>query len=197
MDNPMRDKKCPKCNAWRFPAQFIKNSRLLKTCDVCRDRGKKYNEQHRDEINEYYKQYNEQHRDRINERQKQYHEQQKQNQPLQHKLKRMIENSKQHDKKNNLTIDEENYINMDFLTDLWIQQNGTCFYQNCGVELDYESFDKNQRKPTLLTIQRHNNNISHEQSNVCFACYDCNCRKRKELQQFNNLLQASESLTLQ
>ena len=165
--------------------------------DEINEKNKIYKEQHRDEIIEKQKQYNEQHRDEIHEKQKIYRETLKKNKPIQTKFKRMIENSKRYDKQNNLTIDEDTYINMEFLTELWIQQNGTCFYQDCGVELDYETFDNKQRNPKLLTIQRHDNDISHDKSNVCFACWNCNVNKHREREQYNQLLKASESLTLQ
>tara|TARA_R110002153_G_scaffold174557_1_gene327760 strand:- start:146 stop:361 length:216 start_codon:yes stop_codon:yes gene_type:complete len=40
----LRTKKCPRCNTYRFEKQFIAKDRLLKTCEICRDNGKKYNE---------------------------------------------------------------------------------------------------------------------------------------------------------
>ena len=218
MEQPMRDKKCPKCNGWRFKIQFIKDSRELKTCDICRDRGKKYAENNRDkkletdkqwrmDNPEHNKQYHIKNRDKLAEKNKQfridnpnyskeYREEQKSNEPLLTKFNSMISNSKTKDKKYNLTITED-YITMDFLNELWIKQNGLCFYQDCECVLDYETFDKKKRNDNLITIQRHNNNLSHSQSNVCFACWNCNVNKHKERQQFTQLLQASESLTLQ
>lgn len=197
----LRNKKCPRCRCWRFPKEFISNDRLLKTCDVCREKNKKstkkYYENNKEEIIEKQKQYYQTNKEEILQYQEQYHEKTKKNKPLQTKLKLMIRNSTQNDKKNNRSINEDKYINIDFLNELWIQQNGTCFYEDCNVDLDYETFDKKHKKSNLLTIQRHNNNISHDQSNVCFACFDCNCNKHKEREQYNSLLQASESLTLQ
>jgi len=233
MEQPIRDKKCPKCNGWRFKTQFIKDSREMKTCEVCRNYGKKYidkikdkrkqhyidnadkikeqTQQYRidnaDKIKEQKKQHYNDNRDKISEKNKQFHidnpnyrkeyrEEQQKNNPLHTKFNSMIRSSKTKDKKYNLTITED-YITMDYLNELWIKQNGFCFYQDCECVLDYESFDYHKRNDNLITIQRHDNNICHSQSNVCFACFNCNVIKRKELEQFTQLLQASESLTLQ
>jgi len=35
-----KDEKCGKCKAYRYPSQFIKAGRKLKTCDNCRRRDK-------------------------------------------------------------------------------------------------------------------------------------------------------------
>ncbi len=32
-----RETKCSKCRIYRFPSQFIKDFRVLKTCEPCRD----------------------------------------------------------------------------------------------------------------------------------------------------------------
>ena len=211
MDEPMRDKKCPRCKAWRFKTQYIKDSREMKTCEVCRDNNKKYTEDNRDKISERKKQYRIDNRDKISENHKQiyiknrdkilertikYNEEQKQNNPLQCKFKQMIRNSKHQDKRNNLTIDED-YINIDFLNELWVKQTGLCFYQDCDCILEYEIFDKHNRNPNQITIQRHNNDICHSKSNTCIACFNCNVNKRKELFHFTQLLEATEQMTLE
>jgi len=40
----LRNKKCPRCRCYRFNVQFIAKDRLMKTCSICRDNGKKYND---------------------------------------------------------------------------------------------------------------------------------------------------------
>ena len=56
MEQPMRNKMCLKCRTWRFPAQFIKNSREMKTCESCRCRDMRYKEKNREVLNEKQKQ---------------------------------------------------------------------------------------------------------------------------------------------
>ena len=218
MEQPMRDKKCPKCKAWRFKTQFIAKDREMKTCEICRDRGKKYIDKNREnkkqydiknkyKITETQKQYRIENRDKILEQIKQwrtdnpehikqYVEEQKKNNPLQTKFKNMICSSKSNDKKYNLPITED-YITLDYLNQLWGFQNGLCYYEDCQVVLDYESFDKNKRNDNLITIQRHDNNICHSQNNTCLSCFNCNVNKHKEREHFTEILIATNKLAVE
>ena len=180
MEQPTRDKKCPKCKAWRFKTQFIAKDREMKTCEICRARGKKYIDKNRN---------------KINEKNKIYKDEQKQTEPLQYKFKEMVQHSKSKDKKYNLTITED-YITLDYLNELWRLQDGKCFYQDCECVLDYESFDKNKRNPKLITIQRHNNDICHSQNNTCLSCWNCNVNKHKEREHFTEILIATNKLAV-
>jgi len=182
-----RDKRLEKQKHWRTnnPEYFKQYN------EINRDKKKQYRIENRDKISENQKQW---HIDNP-KYSKQYNEEQKQNNPLQWKFIYMINHSKEYDKKHNLTITED-YITMDYLNELFIKQNGLCFYQDCECVLDYETFDKKKRNDNLITIQRHNNDICHNQSNTCFACFSCNVNKHKERQQFTQLLEASEQITL-
>jgi len=199
----LRNIKCSRCNTYRYEKQFIAKDRVMKTCEVCRENGKKYADKNRDKK----KQYRIENRNKISENKKQWHidnpqyskqyeEEQKKNNQLQWKFRYMINHSKVYDKKHKLTITED-YITLDYLNQLWIFQKGRCFYQDCDCILDYESFDKHKRNDNLITIQRHDNNICHSESNTCLACWNCNVIKRKERQQFTQLLEATEQMTLE
>jgi hypothetical protein len=79
MTEELKNKKCPKCNCWRFDNDFIGNNRLLKTCDKCRERGRierkkycevnqekiiQYRQDNKEKIKEYKQQYNQENRDK-------------------------------------------------------------------------------------------------------------------------------------
>jgi len=188
----LRNIKCPRCKTYRYEKQFIAKDRVMKTCEICRDRGKKYADQNRDKMSDYQKHW----RTDNPEYFKQNRDEHKLNNPLQTKFKKMINNSTKTDKKYNLQINED-YITIDFLNELFIKQNGLCFYQDCECILDYESFDKNKRNDNQITIQRHDNNICHSQNNTCLSCFNCNVNKRKEREHFTEILIATNKLAVE
>jgi len=187
----LRNIKCPRCRTYRYEKQFIAKDRVMKTCEICRDKNKKYADQNREKQKQYYID----NVDKINKQVQQYHEEQKSNEPLLTKFKFMIRSSKQYDKKHTLTITED-YITIDFLNQLWRLQDGKCFYQDCGCILDYETFDNHKRNDNLITIQRLDNNICHSESNTCLACWNCNVNQRKEHKHFTEILIATNKLAV-
>ena len=200
MNVVLRDKKCNRCKCWRKQDDFISNERVVKCCVKCREATKKYNKQHYQEnkekkaekqkqnkqkIAEYQKKYNEEHKqekaeyqkqhyqenkEKITEKQKQYKEEQKKENPLHIKFLHMIQGSKTADKKSNRTYNEEDFITEDFLNELWVKQNGLCFYEICECKLTLE-FNRNSNQ---ISIQRLNNELPHIQSNCVLSCFKCN-----------------------
>jgi len=202
----LRDTKCGRCGCWRKTEDFISNERVVKCCVNCRDIQKTYADKNREKINERQKKYDDKNRDKIEERQKQwridnpeynkqFRDSQKQIEPLLTKFKNMIRSSKSNDKKNNLQITED-YITLDYLNQLWIFQNGLCYYEDCNVELTLD-FNKSCRTPTQISIQRHDNNICHSQNNTCLSCFNCNVNKHKEREHFTEILIATNKLAVE
>ena len=83
--------------------------------------------------------------------------------------KRMIQNSRDNDKKYN-RYDANNFIDLCFLNGLF-EDTTTCHY--CSVDFTY-----NERCNTLVTIERLNNNIGHTKSNCVLACWECNMKHK-------------------
>ena len=42
-----KDVKCGKCKTYRYPSQFLKNGRKMKTCQICRDNAKRSREKNK------------------------------------------------------------------------------------------------------------------------------------------------------
>ena len=104
---------------------------------------------------------------------------QKEENPLRVKLCQMILNSRKKDKKKNREYNEEDFINLDFLYKIYMEQESLCFH--CDGHMNLE-FNKESRNKKQITIQRLNNSVAHVQSNCVFACFECNCCKKMETQ---------------
>jgi len=165
-------------------------TKQFKTCMYCRTKDKEYKEANKDKIKQRTKEYADNNKDKIKQRKKeyavnnkekikQYANKIKQEQPLKLKIRNMISHSKEKDKIKNRTYDDIAYVDYDFLNDLWVSQEGKCFYCKCDMEL---TFIKNTREPKQITLQRTNNDIAHIKSNVVFSCFWCNCVLRMELE---------------
>ena len=155
MEEPF-DVKCSRCKCYRQAIQFLKKGRQMKTCEKCRDS----NERCRENIAENRKK-------------------QKEENPLRVKLCQMILNSRKEDKKKNREYNEEDFINLDFLYKIYMEQESLCFH--CDGHMNLE-FNKESRNKKQITIQRLNNSVAHVQSNCVFACFECNCCKKMETQ---------------
>jgi len=195
----LKDTKCKSCKALRKQNDFIYNDKVNKSCCVCRDRRlkmKKYMIEYnkKDKIKEYKKEYNEENKQKINEKQKKYNEEnkeyileykkekyqnEKQENPLKVKIIGMINKSRQSDKERNRTYDENEYVDYDFLNDLWNKQEGKCGYNCCKCEMVL-TFNKDTRNPYQVSIQRLDNNIAHIKSNIMLSCFMCNVIKHME-----------------
>lgn len=88
---------------------------------------------------------------------------------LQKTIERIYRASKFADKKYN-RFDIVNFIDRDFCQLLIEESNDKCCY--CLVELEYVEY-----VPTLLSIERINNDIGHIKGNVKIACLSCNQKK--------------------
>jgi len=89
------------------------------------------------------------------------------NEPIKITIKNMIRNSKTKDKKYN-RYDADRFIDKCFLEEL-IEEYPTCYYEDCGVELQYVEYQDN-----LATIERLDNTIGHIKSNCVLCCKRCN-----------------------
>ena len=161
--------KCSHCKRISNISDFEKNGKILKNCIKCRVSGIKSKNKHKC----------------IHNRQKQQcieclgssicvHKKQKSScklcsDEIEITIQRMIDNSKQKDKKNN-KYDIVNFIDKCFVKNLIEDCNDKCYY--CQCDLQYMV-----RQQNLATIERINNNIGHIKSNVVIACFHCNCIK--------------------
>jgi len=80
---------------------------------------------------------------------------------------------KTQDQKNEI-LDEEQFVDIDFVLDLLKKSNMQCFYCKELVQLLY----KHVREPKQWTLDRINNDIGHNRGNVEIACLSCNLRRR-------------------
>ena len=103
----------------------------------------------------------------------------------------MIHSSKVNDKKVNRTYNEDDYINIDFLNELWVKQNEKCFYQDCECKLTLD-FNKDFRNPSQISIQRLNNDIAHIQSNCVLSCLKCNVSKMENEKLYKKMVERAK-----
>tara|TARA_R110000868_G_scaffold87702_1_gene245022 strand:- start:46 stop:645 length:600 start_codon:yes stop_codon:yes gene_type:complete len=189
--------KCNGCRCWREATAFIKNDKVMKTCNVCsnyrenhKKECKKNYEVHTDKVKKYNQEYYIENKEKLKNKRQPYSIEKKEHQqqydinrkleyPLKVKIKNIIRGSKESDKKNNRTYNEEDYITRVFLMSLYETQQGKCFYENCNCEMTLD-FNKSCRTPTQISIQRLDNEIAHIKSNCVFSCFFCNVVKRME-----------------
>ena len=72
---------------------------------------------------------------------------------------------------------KENHITTKFLISLKEQSGENCYH--CNIKLDWSN-TVHVRRDDQPTLQRLNNKIGHTKDNVCFACFECNVKKRME-----------------
>lgn len=92
------------------------------------------------------------------------------NDPIKVTIKRIIDGSRQTDKKYN-RYDPDNFIDKPFLTHL-INQRKKCYWCECELIYD-EKYASN-----LGTIERLDNSLGHVKSNCTLACFSCNSAKK-------------------
>ena len=179
--------KCNGCRCWREATAFIKNDKVMKTCNVCSDYREKYKNtttkqyyiKNKESINQKHNQYYADNTKKVIQKQQQTYTDNKLNNPLKIKLKAMLCNSRTADKKLNRTYTEEDYITRDFLLSLYDEQQGKCFYKSCNCEMTLD-FNKSCKTPTQISVQRLDNKIAHIKSNCVLSCLFCNCVKHME-----------------
>ena len=152
--------------------------------EVILEKNKQHYQKNKEVILEKIKKYKNEHKQEIKEYQKQNYETEKKENSLHIKILNMINSSKTRDKKYNRTYDADEYIDYDFLNELWVKQNKKCFYEDCECELIL-CFNKDTREDNMLTIQRLNNKIAHIKSNSVLSCFRCNVIAHKELNELN------------
>jgi len=138
-----------------------------------------YRDNNKDKITKKMKEYYDKKKDNINEQKKEQYQNQKKHNPLHLKILNMITNSVASDTKKNRTYDENDYIDYDFLYNLWEKQEGKCGYECCKCEMVL-TFNKDTRNPYQVSVQRLNNDIAHIKSNVILSCFMCNVIKHRE-----------------
>jgi len=167
-----------------------------KNTDKIMERTKQYYKQNKEQILEKAKQYRTdiENVDKICENQQKYyaknaekfkqsqhqrHQENKQNNPLEVKLKTMIRSSKKADKIYNRIYEDKDYVDYDFLLGLWETQTGLCGYDQCKCEMVL-TFNLETRNPQQISIQRLDNKIAHIKPNVILSCFECNVCKNME-----------------
>ena len=88
-------------------------------------------------------------------------------------LSMKLHSYKTQDQKNTI-FDPENFVDLNYVTDLLKMSNMQCFYCKERVQLLY----KHVREPKQWTLDRINNDIGHNRGNVEIACLSCNLRRR-------------------
>lgn len=63
---------CGCCKVKRNPSQFIKNEKLMKSCDVCRQRSADYNSTHKEQRKIYAKNWASNNEDKVKQYNKEY-----------------------------------------------------------------------------------------------------------------------------
>lgn len=147
---------------------------------------------------EYYENYYYENKNEILEKMKNKREVDKIKNPLQVKINQMVISSKKADikKRNgnkwdnpNWRYNECDYINKEFLNELWIKQNGLCYYENCKCNMsltfnkvltEYEDgFYEYKHDLNKVSIQRLDNAYPHIKKNCVLCCLKCNLTARK------------------
>lgn len=207
VEDELRDKKCPFCLCYRYPKDYISRDRLVKSCIKCRASAKKSSDKNKEKRREYYlnnrdkliqyqkdymnenvdfknyqKKYYQEHKQYLIELNKTYYDSNKSEYPLHTKIIRMIYGAKDTDKKKRgLTEFGEDYIDMYYIHELFVKQQGLCWYSNCEARLDYISFNHYNRNDNLITLQRLNDELPHTKDNCVLSCFRCNVIQRRQM----------------
>ena len=180
-------RKCATCKNKKVLTEFRtkKNGEYYVSCNVCKEKSKKYYQEKKVQIINQHKIRYEEHKDDILARQKIYYEEHKEKNKCEHNINRrfcrvcfdnplhlifrnMIIHSKYSDIKYN-RYEEEKFITYNFLQVLFdrIKDEPICYH--CKTRLHY-----GKRDSKLITIERLDNKIGHNKDNCVFACWKCN-----------------------
>ena len=184
MEEEKADIKCPKCKTYKYPKDFLnEKNRTLKTCKECRNRAKKYRDNHKCEHGRQKSHCKECGGSTICEHNRERnkckecggasiceHGRQRNTckictDPIKITLTNWISASRQKDKKFNI-YDANNFIDKCFLKGL-MEDYPNCYY--CNIHLQYVEYQDD-----LATIERIDNSIGHIKSNCVVACRSCN-----------------------
>jgi hypothetical protein len=96
---------------------------------------------------------------------------------LEHRrLYNLVGNTRNSDMSKGL-YNKQTHINTKYLRSLKEHAGEKCYH--CGIELDWCN-SGDLRRNNQPTLQRFQNTRGHTQDNVCFACFECNVKKRME-----------------
>ena len=177
------------CKCYRYPSEYLKEGRMLKTCNKCRESNSTYRTKNQCPHKRQKRQCREcggkaycvhdkikwQCRECggkaycVHDKIKEYCRECKD--PIKLIINQWIFNCRRSDKTYK-RFDADNFIDRDFLTGL-IEDYKSCYYDDCRVKFEYIGFVNN-----LVTIERLNNMIGHDKSNCVLCCMKCNWKKK-------------------
>jgi len=189
-----RIKNVKRCKTYRYPSEFLKKGRELKSCQVCRNiatTSRLKHSHYRCEHGRSKYRCIECGGSSICEHKTQrsvckicegssicVHKRQR----IQCKicgdeikitLKNMIKNSKRSDQEHD-RYDANNFIDMCFLEGL-VEEYPHCYWDDCDITLQFIEY-----REDLATIERLDNSIGHTKANCVFACMNCNKMKKSD-----------------
>ncbi len=168
-----RDVKCGKCKSYKYPSQFLKEGRQMKTCSDCRERGRKCIEKNKCEHGKRRDQCKECGGSSVCPHDRQRSTCKECSDPIKVTITNMIAHSKQSDKKHD-RYDPVNLVDRCFLENL-LDDYKQCYYKDCKCDLQLVEYADN-----LATIERLDNSIGHIKSNCVICCKRCNCMKKSD-----------------
>ena len=177
--NEVNDKKCNSCKTYRIEEDFIKEGRQLKCCFKCREYSKNIYEKKKVQRNQQKKKYYQNNKDNIKEHVMNYKKTIKQDNPLHFKFSEMIHSTRTKDR-NQKNFNEVEFIDYPFLYELWNNQKGICFYEDCRCEMVLTFNTHTTKLDNQISVQRLDNSLGHIKSNCVFSCFKCNVLLRKE-----------------
>ena len=185
----LRNKKCHNCKCYRYPSDFIKNDRILKTYIKCRElctKSRIKNHCQHGKRKEYCKQYSDS-KLCLHSRYKYVckecsgsqicpHSKRKVyckecSDPIKVTIKQWISHCRHADKKYS-RYDADRFIDKCFLKGL-VEDYDTCYYPDCKIKLQYFHYQDN-----LATIERLDNSIGHIKSDCVLSCRACNFKRK-------------------
>jgi len=88
-------------------------------------------------------------------------------------IQKKINGYKQQDK-DKKKINNELFVDIDYIVDLLKQCEIKCFYCKCNTTILY----KKVREPKQWSLERIDNDYGHNKDNVAIACLECNLRRK-------------------
>ena len=167
----VRNIKCNRCKSYRTEVDFLKEGRKMKTCALCRERGRISRIKNLCEHQRLKCQCKDCVGVSICEHQRRKNTCKECGCPKKVTIIEWILNSRRCDKKYG-RYDADRFIDKCFLKGL-VEDYENCYYSDCNVKLQYVHFQDD-----LATIERLNNNIGHVKSNCVLACLKCNNLKK-------------------
>ena len=89
-------------------------------------------------------------------------------------IRKKIQGYKQQDKHKKI-LDESQFITYDYILEKMIECQLLCRYCNHPIYILYDI----SRENTQWTVDRIDNHLGHNRTNVCLSCLECNLKKRR------------------